>query len=76
VLNSVLPMLVIQYNMTHTTLPQSPHVILPDLEAIKHTMNEKHRAKLKSKAKECQEGKPQEVLSDWGGGSGEQVPKK
>jgi hypothetical protein len=33
--------------------PQTPRVLLPDLEAIKRVMNEKHQASLKAKAKEA-----------------------
>jgi hypothetical protein len=42
-----------QYNITPSTLPKSPHVLLPDLEAIKHVMNKKHQASLKAKAKKA-----------------------
>jgi hypothetical protein len=42
-----------QYNMTHSTLPKSLHVFLPDLEAIERVKNEKHQASLKAKAKEA-----------------------
>ena len=41
-----------QYNMTHSTLSKSPHVLLLDLEAIEHVMNKKHQASLKVKAQE------------------------
>jgi hypothetical protein len=36
-----------QYNMTHPTLPKSPRVLLPDLEAIKQVMNKKHQVNCK-----------------------------
>ncbi len=39
--------------MTNSTLPKSPRGLLPDLEAIKRIMNEKHQASLKAKAKEA-----------------------
>jgi hypothetical protein len=39
VLNLVPVNWVNQYNMTHSTLPKSPGVLLPDLEAIKCVMN-------------------------------------
>jgi hypothetical protein len=42
-----------QYNMMHSTLPKSPRVLLPDLEAIKRIMDKKHQASLKAKAKEA-----------------------
>jgi hypothetical protein len=41
VLNSVPVTWVNQYNMMHSTLPNSPRALLPDLEAIKRTMNKK-----------------------------------
>ena len=51
VLNSVLVTWVNQCNRTHSTLPKSPRALLPDLEAIKCTMNKKHQASLKAMAK-------------------------
>jgi hypothetical protein len=39
--------------MMHSMLPKSPHVLLPDLEAIERVINEKHQASLKAKAKEA-----------------------
>ena len=30
-----------QYNLTHSNVPKSPRLLLPDLENIKHVMNEK-----------------------------------
>jgi hypothetical protein len=39
--------------MMHSMLPKSPHVLLPDHEAIKHVMNKKHQASLKVKTKEA-----------------------
>jgi hypothetical protein len=36
-----------------STLPKSPRALLPDLEAIKHVMNEKHQASLKATTKEA-----------------------
>jgi hypothetical protein len=29
-----------QHNLTHSTVPESPHALLPDLEAIKRVMNQ------------------------------------
>jgi hypothetical protein len=52
-LNSELATWVNQYNMIHSTLSKSPHVLLPDLEAIRRVMNEKHQANFKIKAKEA-----------------------
>jgi hypothetical protein len=69
-----------QYNMTHSMLPKSPHVLLPDLEAIEHVMNEKHQANIKAKAKEASSastsvnGNPKKCSAT--GNLGEQVPKK
>jgi hypothetical protein len=31
-----------QYNLTHSTLPKSPRLLLPDLENIERVMNKKH----------------------------------
>jgi hypothetical protein len=53
VLNLVPVTWVNQYNMTHSTPPKSPRVLLPDLEDIEHVMDEKHQASLKAKAKEA-----------------------
>jgi hypothetical protein len=50
ILKSVPPTWLNQYNLTHTTLPKSPRQLLPDLEAIKPVMNEKHNKKAKVKA--------------------------
>jgi hypothetical protein len=52
ILNYVPVTWVNQYNMMHSLLPKSPRVLLPDLEAIKHAMNEKHQANLRAKANE------------------------
>jgi hypothetical protein len=41
-LKAVLSSWVNQYNLTHSTLPKSLRLLLPDLENIKHVMNEKH----------------------------------
>ncbi len=80
VLNSVQLTWVNQYNMMHSMVPKSPHVLLPDLEAIKEVMTEKHHANLKIKAKEAStaftsaKGNPKKCSAL--GGSGEQGPKK
>ncbi len=53
-LNSVPVIWVYQYNMTHSTLPKSPRVLLLNLEAIKRVMNKKHQTSLKAnKTKEA-----------------------
>jgi hypothetical protein len=80
VLNSVLVTWVNQCNMTHSTHPKSPRILLPNPEAIKHVMNEKHQANLKIKAMETStasasaKGSPKKCSAL--GGTGEQVPKK
>ena len=38
-----------QYNLNHLTVLESSCTLLPDLEAIKHVMVEKHNKKLKAK---------------------------
>jgi hypothetical protein len=53
ILNSVPVIWVNQYNMTHSALPKSPCVLLPDHEAIKRIMNVKRQENLKAKAKEA-----------------------
>jgi hypothetical protein len=40
-----------QYNLNHSTVPESMHTLLPDLEAIKQVMVEKKGANLKGKGK-------------------------
>jgi hypothetical protein len=40
-----------QYNLNHSTAPESTRTLLPDLEAIKQVMVEKKGANLKAKAK-------------------------
>jgi hypothetical protein len=69
-----------QYNMTHSTLPKSPRVLLPDLEAIKRVMNKKHQASLKAKGKEASSAsmstKGSSKKHSASGNPGEQVPKK
>jgi len=51
ILKSLPPTWLNQYNLNHTTLTKSPRQLLPDLEAIKRVMNEKHNEKVKAKAK-------------------------
>jgi hypothetical protein len=80
ILNSILVIWVNQYNMTHSTLPKSPHVLLLDLETIKCIMNEKHQARLKMKAKEASSASHSAKGSSKkhyaSGNPNEQVPKK
>jgi len=69
-----------QYNLTHSTVPELPRALLPDLENIERVMNERYAEKQKAK------GKSKEAKPDGGGnpspkkrssgGSSEQVPKK
>ncbi len=40
-----------QYNLNHSTVPESSCTLLPDLEAIERVMVEKHNKKLKAKVK-------------------------
>ncbi len=40
-----------QYNLNHSTVPESTPTLLPDLEAIEQVMEEKQGANLKAKAK-------------------------
>ncbi len=40
-----------QYNLNHSMVPKSTRTLLPDLEAIKRVMAEKHNEKLKTKGK-------------------------
>jgi hypothetical protein len=40
-----------QYNLNHSTVPESTRTLLPDLEAIKQVMVKKHNKKLKAKGK-------------------------
>ncbi len=40
-----------QYNLNHSTVPESTWTLLPDLEAIERVMAEKQGAKLKAKGK-------------------------
>ena len=78
--NSVPVTWVNQYNMTHSTLPKFSHVLLLDLEAIEHVMNEKHQANHKAKAKEASsaststKGNPKKHSAS--GDPGERVPTK
>jgi hypothetical protein len=80
VLNFVLVTWVNQYNMMHSTLPKSPHVFLPDLEAIECVMNKKHQASLRAKAKKASStstsAKGSSKKRSASGSPNEQVPKK
>jgi hypothetical protein len=67
-----------QYNLNHSTVPESTCKLLPDLEAIKRVMVEKQGAKLKAKEKggtapSKAKGNPERKAS---GGLTSRVPKK
>jgi hypothetical protein len=67
-----------QYNLNHSTVPESTHTLLPDLEAIKQVMVEKKGANLKAKGKGSTapsepKGNPNRKAS---GGLTGRVPKK
>ncbi len=67
-----------QYNLNHSTVPESTRTLLPDLEAIERVMEEKKGANLKAKAKggtapAKAKGNPKRKAS---GGPTGQVPKK
>jgi hypothetical protein len=66
-----------QYNLNHSTVPESTHTLQPDLEAIEQVMVEKQSKKLKAKGKggtapSQAKGNPKRKAS---GGSTGQVPK-
>ncbi len=78
VLSSVLISRQNQYNLNHSTVPESTCMLLPDLEAIKRVMVEKKGVNLKAKGKGCTApskatGNPKCKAS---GGPTGQVPKK
>jgi len=50
-----------QYNLTHSTVPESPRALLLDLENIERVMNERYTEKQKAK------GKSKEAKPDGGG---------
>jgi hypothetical protein len=79
VLNSVPVSWMNQYNMTHSTLPQSIRALLHDLEAIEHIVDERHEAGLKAKAKKTSVSAIAKRTSKKCSASGnpsERVPKK
>jgi len=69
-----------QYNLAHSTVPESPCMLLPDLENIEQVMNkrtaEKQKAKGKSKEAKPDSGGNPSPKKRSSGGSSEQVPKK
>jgi hypothetical protein len=59
-----------QYNRMHTTAPEAPFMLLPDLENIEHIMLEEYNKKLKAKVKATKatahtnrKGKPKKGMS-------------
>jgi hypothetical protein len=67
-----------QYNLTHSTLPKSPRLLLPDLENIERVMNEKCAESAKARGRDGTslagaKSNPKKRAST---GSSEQVPKK
>ncbi len=67
-----------QYNLNHSTVPESTCTLLPDLEAIKQVMVEKKDSNLKAKGKDGtapSEAKSNPKCKASGGPTG-QVPKK
>ncbi len=78
VLSSVLMSWQNQYNLNHSTVPESTCTLLPDLEAIKQVMVEKQGVNLKAKGKggtapSEAKGNPKRKAS---GGPTGRVPKK
>jgi hypothetical protein len=68
-----------QYSLTHSTVPEAPRTLLPDLENIERVMLEKYNEKLKAQvkattAREGGKGKPKKGSSEKG--STLRVPKK
>jgi hypothetical protein len=67
-----------QYNLTHSTLPKSPRLLLPDLENIKRVMNKKRAESAKARGKDgtALAGTKTYPKKRASTGSTEQVPKK
>jgi hypothetical protein len=67
-----------QYNLTHSTMPESPHELLADVEAIERVLLERYGEKQWSKDKAVaarpDKNKPKKGASK--GGSSDRVPKK
>ena len=67
-----------QYNLTHSTVPESPRALLADLKNIERVMlehyGEKQRSKDKAATARPEKGKPNKGTSK--GGSSIRVPKK
>ncbi len=67
-----------QYNLTHSTLPKSPRLLLPDLENIERVMNEKRAESAKARGKDgsASAGAKSNPKKRAYTGSSERVPKK
>jgi hypothetical protein len=67
-----------QYNLTHSTLPKSPRLLLPDLENIERVMNEKRAESAKARGRDgtASAGAKSNPKKRASTGSTEQVPKK
>ena len=67
-----------QYNLTHSTLPKSPRLLLPDLENIERVMNKKRAESAKAKGKDgtASAGAKSNPKKRASTGSTEQLPKK
>ncbi len=78
VLKAVPTSWVSQYSLTHSTLPKSPRLLLPDLENIKRMMNEKCAESAKARGKDgtALAGAKSSPKKRASMGSSERVPKK
>jgi hypothetical protein len=67
-----------QYNLTHSTLPKSPRLLLPDFKNIKRVMNKKHVESAKARGKDgsASAGTKSNPKKRVPMVSSEQVPKK
>ncbi len=67
-----------QYNLTHSTLPKSPRLLVPDLENIERVMNKKRAESAKAQGKDgtASAGAKSNLKKRASTGSTERVPKK
>jgi hypothetical protein len=68
-----------QYSLTHSTVPEAPRMLLPDLENIKRVMLKRYNKTLKAQVKATTsradgKGKPKKGMSEKG--SSDRIPKK
>ncbi len=77
-LKSLLTSWVNQYNLTHSTLPKSPRLLLLDLENIKRVMNKKRAESAKARGKDgtALASAKSNLKKRASTGSSKQVPKK